>query len=470
VRKKIVRWAGAPAMLVLAALTLGPGCSRAPQRPNIVIVVLDTVRLDHTGEGAGGAAPKSATPVLDRLAGESTTFSRAWANAPWTVPSHASIFTGLLPSSHHCTGKNYSFLTGSPTSAELLSDAGYETVAFFSNPWLTDRLTGILRGFRTKYEEAGTGTQILNVSDQGGTATLGNVASWLSTRREDAPFFLFANFLEPHLPYDPPREYREEFLADLPMDDVVGTQWAHAFNAGLHDPDDVDFGRIRRLYAGDVSTADAYLGLLVGLLKEHGLYDDTVIIVTSDHGENLGEHGFLDHQFGVFDTLIEIPLVVRAPGWLEPGSRDDAVMLTDIFATVLELGDVADPPETPHSRSLLGVPFESGRPVIAEYTGANSPLITHLTNLNPKLDTSRIEVAYSKVRVGDFVLVVGSDGSEELYDLATDPRQEVNVAAERPGVVNALFEVMPAIRRISEENLEIDEEMRERLRALGYIQ
>jgi arylsulfatase A-like enzyme len=459
----------AAAALILGALLLPISCSRAPDRPNVVIVVLDTVRFDHTGLGASGGSAVSSTPNLDRLATEGIAFSRAWATGPWTVPSHASLVSGLLPSMHRTTGNHWRFDSDAPTVAEVLRDAGYETAAFFSNPWLTDQLTGMLRGFELKEDESGGGTGILNRSDQGGLATVANIGSWLARRSGDRPFLMFVNFLEPHLPYDPPQSYRAAHLSDIARSDVVETRLAHEVNSGLLDLSNVDLERVRRLYAGDVHTADRHLGSVLQLLRDHGLYDDAVIIVTSDHGENLGDHGFLDHQFGVFDTLIEIPLVVRAPGHPGPVTRDDPVMITDVYATALDAAGIRGKPDTPHSRSLLGEASTDDRPRFAEYTGANSELVRHLRKLNPELDTSPLEVRYSKVRVGDLELTIAGDGSERLYDLGADPGREENLAAANPGVVNALMEAMPAVRRSDEQNLEIDEEMRERLRALGYI-
>lgn len=454
------------AAAVAGTLLLSLSCSRAPDRPNIVIVVLDTVRLDHTGLGDSGT---SSTPNLDQLASEGTAFSQAWATGPWTVPSHASLFSGLLPSEHRCTGNHWRFSSDAPTAAELLDDAGYETAAFFSNPWLTVQLTGMLRGFEIQEDESGGGTVILNQSDQGGLATVANIGSWLAHRSGDRPFLMFVNVLEPHLPYDPPDAYRREYLADMPRGEVVQTRLAHEVNSGLVDAADLDLGRVRRLYAGDVHSADRHLGAVLQLLRDHGLYDDALIIVTSDHGENLGEHGFLDHQFGVFDTLIEIPLVVRAPGPAATGVRNDPVMITDIYATVLDAAGIRGDTETLHSRSLLGKPLPKDRPRFAEYTGANSELTKHLRKLNPELDTARLETRYAKMRLGDTELTVSSDGSETLYDLSSDPSREVNLAPSNQGTVNALMAVMRAVRRSDEEDLEMDEDMRERLRALGYI-
>jgi arylsulfatase A-like enzyme len=459
---------GLVALAVLAGAALLASCSRGSHKrpPDIVIVVLDTVRSDRTALGG----ERSVTPTLDRLGEESTVFTRAWANGPWTVPSHASIFSGLLPSYHRCTSRRIPFLPGSPTFAELLSARGYETVAFYSNPWLSDRLTGMLIGFEERFDESGNSDEILKAVDQGGGRTLANVSRWLDGRRDDRPLLMFVNFLEAHLPYDPPSDYRETFLRDIPREYVVTTDWAHEFNARVRSADAAERARVARLYDGDVNTSDRCLAELIKKLDEHGLYENAVIIVTSDHGENLGEHGFLDHQFGVFETLIDVPLVVRAPGRLAAGHRDDPVMLTDIYDTVLELAGVEDGPQTPHSRSLLSTPADRRRPQIAEYDGANRKLLEHLKDLNPSLDLSRYATAYAKVRVDSLELVLGSDGSVELHDLVKDPGRKRNIAASDPGAVGALRVLLPAQTWGEPIDTEIDAETREQLESLGYIQ
>jgi len=454
------------AVAVAATLIFLASCARAPAGPNIIVVVLDTVRIDRTGAGDG----TSVTPALDALGDEGLVFTRAWANGSWTVPSHASIFTGLLPSSHQCTSRRFAFLPGSPTFAELLSAKGYETAAFFSNPWLSDRLTGMLVGFDERFSETGKGTEILSLTDQGGSRTLANFTRWLNERRDGRPFLVFVNFLEAHLPYDPPDDYRQEFLADTPPGFVVTTDWAQRYNARVAMATDEEIERAARFYDGDVNTSDRYLGELLRQLREHGLYDDSVIIVTSDHGENLGDHGFLDHQFGVFETLIEVPLVVRAPGTERAGSSDVPVMLCDIYDTIVELAGVDGPPETPHSRSLLSGPFEPARPQIAEYAGANRELLKHLQSLNPALDLTLYQTAYAKVRVENMELTVGTDGSLELYDLEGDPDRTANLAGSDPDAVTALRALLPAEEWREPENARIDEEMRDQLRSLGYVE
>ena len=460
-------------LTVCAALALCEaitgGCAREHEPPNILIVVLDTVRSDYVGWGTRG---RSVTPNLDRLSSEATVFRRAWANAPWTVPSHVSMFTGLLPSEHGCTGKSPRFESEARTLAEALSDAGYETAAFFSNPWLTDNMTGMLRGFDTSTVAGPEDIRLINLLSsraQGGPETVANVDRWLGQREAGQPFLALVNLLEAHLPYAPPADYRESHPSGLPPDDMVTSRWAHEFNAGLHRPSGVDWDRVRYLYAGDVHTSDSLLGRLVEALEQHGLSENTVVIVTSDHGENLGDHGLVDHQFGVFETLLAVPLVIRAPGRMPAGERVDPVMLTDVFATVLDLAGVEDDELPPCSRSLLGEPAPADRAIIAEYAGANEPLLDELEGLNAALDRGSLAPAFGTVRVGDLRLTVGSDGSVVLHDLAADPGQTRNLAHERPRDVEALRQQLPAFVTGRGSGPEVDEHMREWLRALGYV-
>lgn len=457
---------GAALSLVLIAICLVAGCGeKPPARPNIVVVVLDTVRRDATDLSPTGVSP---TPNLDQLGSQGTVFSNAWATGPWTVPSHASMLTGLLPSSHGCTGYDTFLGSEQRTVAEYLSESGYETVAFFSNPWLTDRMTGMLRGFTERYVEAGNDTRILNVVDQGGAASSRNISDWLAERKGQRPFLMFVNFLEPHLPYSPSEEYRREHLPDLPPRSIVTTEWAHEFNAGMHPAQTVDWERVIRLYLGDVATADAFLGKLIRELERHGLYDDTAIIVTSDHGENLGEHGYMDHQFGLFETLLAVPLVVKTADQAQPGVRTDPVMLTDIFPTILELAGVEVTRDLPHARSLLGPPAHGDRPLIAEYSGAGVPLIETLHGINPELDVSQMVLASASVRVGHIRFTLSSDGQGNLQDLARNPSDRTDLARHGRAISNAMVQLLPAIVQPS-GNVEVDEEMRESLRSLGYL-
>jgi arylsulfatase A-like enzyme len=355
------------------------------------------------------------------------------------------------------------------TIAEHLVEDGYEAVAFFSNPWLTDGMSGMMRGFSSEYVESRGDDRIHYLKgSQGGRASNANIEDWLERRSGDRPFLLFVNYLEAHLPFDPDTDVRARHLPDIDMDDAVTTRWAYEFNAGLHPFDDVDWTRVRRLYQGDATTSDALLGDLMRMLKDRGLYEDAVIIVTSDHGENVGDHGLMDHQFGVFETLLAVPLVMRAPGRLDTGVRDDPVMLTDIFPSVLETAGVDSIPVLPHARSLFGPPADDTRPLIAEYAGGNAPLVDRLTTLNPDLDPAPFRTAYSTVRMGDLRLTVGSDGSNTLKSFATGEEGAFDLEREGRAIALAMREHLPVLGEPVGE-IQIDEKMREELRSLGYL-
>ena len=546
-------------LLAVAALSLlAAGCSRVPKGPTIVLVVLDTVRRDYTGPAApadaaaaepGAAAdvpsgpgpasaapadpatatpapsarparaPASFTPTLDRLAAEGTCYTQAWANAPWTVPSHASLFTGLLPGEHGCATADPRLKATLPTAAELLLAHGYRTAAFYSNPWLADRTTNLLRGFGERYEAPiGSLHELVSpFGDQGGRNVLALVGKWLDAYDGRRPCFVFVNFLEAHLPYDPPADYRRAHLADLPPGDKVSIQWGHEYSAGLHPPQFVDWERVRRLYGGDVNTADRLLDGLVQLLKRRGLYDDCVLIVTSDHGENLGDHGLVEHQFSVHESVLGVPLVVRAPasalakagrGLALPAGRvATPVELIDLFPTILELAGAPAPAPAPaHARSLLsggasgrGAPggtataaaalapatavaataaattadTSARRPLIAEYDGPGPGLLGLLRGLNPNLDAEALAPALRTLRRGDWRVTVSSAGDRWLHHLPSDPGQAHDLAARYPrGTASLDSLLVTATGRgtvAPASAAPLDEAARRQLRALGYV-
>jgi arylsulfatase A-like enzyme len=377
--------------------------------------------------------------------------------------------TGLLSSEHWCTTRNTRLSGKVKTLPDYLVPQGYEAVAFHSNPWLTEGLSGILRSFQTHYVDSqGDSRTHAAGGSQGGAENNRNIAEWLDTRDGDKPFLLFVNYLEAHLPYDPSAEVRAAQLPDLPRDDYVSVQWAFEFNAGLHPSGDVDWTRVRRLYQGDASTADALLGDLMQMLKERGLYENSVIIVTSDHGENLGDHGLMDHQFGLFESLLAVPLVVRAPGMLDQGVRNDPVMLSDVFPSILEAAGMTDVPSLPHARSLFGPPAPPDRPLIAQYAGGSPGLVELLWRMNPKLETAHLLTPYSSIRIGDLRLTVGNDGSNLLQDFSRNRASSRDLRNDSREIAERMKSELPTFVAPVGDT-QIGEHMRETLRSLGYL-
>ncbi|NTV04248.1 sulfatase-like hydrolase/transferase, partial [bacterium] len=249
-----------PAAVVLAgALALLPGCQRAAKQPNILIVVLDTVRRDAAGWPTAATPPELTravlTPNVAELAGRGVVWRNAWSAAPWTVPSHASLFTGLLPSGHGCNGLRPRLRSTLPTLAGRLGEAGYETAAFFSNPWLADRSTWLLRGFQLRQEASIGGLTRMMVGeaahDQGGVASVTSFRKWLSGRDPEQPFLAFVNLLEAHLPYAPLPVDLAVAAPGLQAEGGIPIGLGHEYNSGLVDDAGVDWPRVRACYAGD---------------------------------------------------------------------------------------------------------------------------------------------------------------------------------------------------------------------------
>ena len=467
-----------------------PWVDDGQQRPNIVLCVIDTLRRDATALGEAEESAETAphwpimegglTPSLNALAEESAVFTHAYSAAPWTVPAHASLFTGLLPIVHNCVARSARLGPVGPTIAEITSKVGYETAAFYSNPWLSERATGLLRGFEVQQESpiGDLATLTNGEGDQGGGQTLRNVDAWLGARQSQRPFLMFVNILEAHLPYAPPAAIREMSMPPLPPTEVTSIQWAHEFNAGLHPAAEVDWGQVAGLYAGDVRYADALFGTLLDVLRKHGVFDDTIIIVTSDHGENLGDHGRVEHQFDLHESLIAVPLIARVPGGeLPKGRYTSPVMTTDIFATVAELAktqvSLKGRGNPPLMRSLKNEPRKKQRAVFADYMRPHLQLLEFAKGLNPELDMTQLDRAYRTVRVGPMRLTAGSDGSFVLHDMSADPRQLTDVAGQHQDIVDGLKGMLaraqPKGPPPQAAPHQMDAQTREQLKSLGYV-
>jgi arylsulfatase A-like enzyme len=483
---------------------------------NLVLLVLDTARYDAVSEATA--------PTVATLADGGTRFTSAHAAAPWTLPSHASVFTGSYPSRHGAHAGHKRLEPGRPTLAELLSAAGYETVGVSNNTWVSGEF-GFERGFerfrRTwQYVQSETdlgriartteggetlralaravfdGNPAVNVAnalygrflrkreDSGARRTNEWIDGWLRERTDDGddrPFFLFVNYLEPHLEYRPPREHAAPFLPDgVAYDEAMAVeQDAWRYVAGDLSLGEADFRALRGLYRGEVSYLDARIADLVGTLRDAGEWEDTVLVVTGDHGENVGDHGLMDHQYCLYRTLLHVPLVVRGGAFDGGGAVDDLVSLVDLAPTLL---DVAGVEATDAREGFQGRSFhpDSDAPVrervFAEYR-APQPSMEALERRVGTLDGAvrRFDRSLRAVRTREWKLVRGSDGGRELYHLPTDPGETDDRAAADPGRVESLagrlddwlgsFEHAPTGGEAA-----MSAATRERLEELGYLQ
>ncbi|HET8947592.1 MAG TPA: sulfatase, partial [Candidatus Polarisedimenticolia bacterium] len=360
----------------LAALVAGlawplAGCLGA-YRPNILLVVVDTARADRFAAPGNGAAPIA--PRIAALGREGAVYLEARTPSPWTLPAHASLFTGLFPSSHGAESGHLRLEDDRPFLAARLQRAGYRTQAYVANPWV-GKDYNFQVGFDTFDEvwRAVRGTE----GEMGAGAIVDKVGRWLDWRagNEDArarPFFLFVNFFEPHLPYNPPEPERS---AHLPAGaDPERVERLRRFKhpeevkaiLGLTRLDAADRAVLAALYDGEIAYVDRRIGALVDLLAKHGILDDTVVAVTSDHGEMLGEHDLFDHKLNLFEPVLRIPMVLRFPRRVKAGQRiASPVMLQDLYPTLLALAGV-EPEPSVEARRLPGITAMKPGPIRGE--------------------------------------------------------------------------------------------------------
>ena len=409
--------------LLACAAPPAPEEERAPgaARPNVVMISIDTLRSDRLpAYGYDGVE----TPAIDRLAADGVLFERAWTHANVTLPSHVSLFTGLLPPEHGVRDNvGYRLAEEIPTLAETLRGAGYATGGFVSS-YVLRAGTGIDRGFDV-YDD---GVRFETGRDLGelqrpGPETLAAAARWLGDM-EDSPFFLFLHLYEPHAPYNPPPPFADRY----------------------DDP-----------YDGEVAAADAVVDDLIRRLEERGLYDDALVILLSDHGEGLMDHGEMDHLILIYREVLQVPLIVKLPGAERAGER---------VAANAQLGDVA-----PTVHSLVGL----GRPEVFVGTdllalGAGPVAGAAHRQIVSESVYPRIHFGWSdlgSIVEGDLHFIESPE--PELFRLSDDPGERNNVILEERAAARRMRAALEAIDRSLASPVENDQEVRRRLESLGYL-
>ncbi len=414
---------------------------------SVLLVSIDTLRADHVG---AYGYPRDTSPRLDALAGEALLFERCIATCSSTTASHASMFTGLWPSQHGASFAMKSPIDpASPTLAELLFERGFRTASFNGGATL-DRRFGFDRGFQ----------QYRTVDGRFGE-TVQAFLGWVD-EREDAPFFAFLHTFEVHDPYAPPQVQRDRFAggyAGTLPDEVSRKEHFDAINAGSMTLAPGDLEHIVNLYDGGIASADASLGLLLDELRERGLLERTLVIVTSDHGEEFDEHGMIGrHDHTLFEELLWVPLVVRPPGAAGAAQRCGSLVSgVDIFTTVLEVLGLSGEPGPGRSLLTACAEPEDDRRVIAQRDIENLAGIAVRT---PR---------WKWVREPSWA-------SDRLFDLVEDPAELDERSGEQPALMDSLagegervLELGGGWTADEPGGVELDEDMRSRLEALGYL-
>jgi len=392
---------------------------------NVLFVTLDTTRADHLGSYGNRSIE---TPNLDRLAREGVLFANALTTVPATLPGHSSLLTGLYPFNHGARANGTFRLEDDQiTLAERLQKRGFRTAAAIS-AYVLDSTYGLSQGFEQYYDDLTRGNKYAPQMFRERAAELTNevVFEWLG-EHADEQFFLWVHYFDAHEPHVPPEPFRSDYAADL--------------------------------YDGEIAYADAQFGNLLGRLSELGVRERTLVVVTADHGEGLGEHGEQTHSLFIYDGTLHVPLIVHAPAALPKGRVvERQVSLVDVVPTVLELLGM-ELPRGLDGISLLQAPADSPR---AHYVETLSTMTLH--GWAPLLG----------VRREDYKYILAP--RPELYDLRSDPSELENlyqereeVAAEFDGILQELVGGDPLLAAQVSPNLEANEEALRKLAALGYI-
>jgi arylsulfatase A-like enzyme len=395
---------------------------RPSDTPNVLLIVLDTQRAANTS--LYGSARRT-TPGLERLAESSVVFDRAIATTPWTLPSHASMFTGRL-NRELGTGFARPLDSRYPTLAEALVSSGYTTAGFVSNLIFTTDFYGLDRGF-LRYEDQPRSPGMTLASSWLTRHAIRTLRSWVGNRQdlvrkraEDVnrrflnwleaedyrPFFVFLNYYDAHDPYLPPAPF------DTLYREIGGRYHIERDqDSGLYTTSELE--ELEAAYDAGIAYQDHHVGLLLDSLESRGIMEETLVLVTSDHGESFGEHGWVAHANSVHLTEVHVPLLIRPPGGLSTGRRvEAAVSLRDLPATVLGVLGLDQGPFPGHSLGAYltqdaGVTDPPSSPAVSELRGQWSSLI---------------DGAYHYLR--------GPDGEEELYDIGLDPLEEHDLSGD----------------------------------------
>lgn len=495
----------AAAVIVLSATTRVPPLRVDRGAPgkvegngtNVVLIVLDTARAENMSVYG---YHRATTPFLEAFARDAVRFTRHYATAPWTIPSHASLFTSLYTHRHgvdypdedlmnqDLSGKGREtvwapqpLLPRVLTLAEILSASGYNTGAITANFAAMNRGIGLAQGFafyddspRLFVTTTPERMMMFPVTEllplplhmrsilkpyRLAEEIRGEGLQWISEHR-DRPFFLFLNFMECHHPFEPPIPYDRRFPGKAPfVFSEMHLVYKLMKGRGVSQR---DRDHLLSQYDGEMAYLDDQLRLFMDRLKSMGLYDDALIIITSDHGEMLGEHDQYAHPTGLYNELLWTPLIIKYPRAYrdKAGVVDEYVQLVDVAPTILDVLGLAVP-----AGFQGNVVDEVVHPIVSEF--------------NPQKHVFYYGLFHKQIALFEknFKFIRWSRGKTELYDLNADPEESKDLSEELPGVVKertrelqTWYESMTPIREEEPgETEQIDSEMREKLRALGYL-
>jgi arylsulfatase A-like enzyme len=445
------------------ALLIPPSKLEKPDKiaKHVVVVLIDTLRARSLKAFNPGTRVK--TPVLDTIAREGGLFEATQAPENWTKPSTASLLTGLFPSTHGAKTDGAMVPKGATFLSEALKEAGFATGSFIANGYVSDKF-GFNQGWDhyTNYIREKKSTDAENVFKEAG--------DWIEKRKGER-FFAYVHTIDPHVPYDPPDEFLSMYKKGEYTGQVAPRKTPELLAEAKKVPpkvtfNDADKQNLKDLYDGEVSYHDHYLGLFIERLKRLGLYDDTVFVVTADHGEEFDEHGSWGHGHSVYQELLWIPYLIRLPGVVPAGKRiSEAVSSMSIFPTVLEAAGVALP-------NAL-----EDRSVLDWLRGGPPPAVP--VAFSDFLDDRRV------IRAGRWKLILRGL-NETMFDLGSDPTEQKELERAKYPIASRYTTLMlgqflgardkrnwlSGSRgqgvKLEREDATIDDTLRDQLKAIGY--
>ncbi len=482
--KSFFSFSHSPKRTEATGATVGKNAPSASS-PNILWIVLDTARADHFS--SYGYA-RQTTPQIDAFAKDGMQYTNVTTVSPWTFPSHAAMLTSMFPSKNGADGGWPWLGDDFTTLPEMLRGHGYRTLGYSNNDNFGP-MTNLQQGFDrfslyTKSEAlekslllARTVRMFLvTIHAKGNLLGLGSLYRYLTNndprkdfgaaqttaeviqhidnaRNDGVPFFSFVNLMEAHDPYgDSPDGgiYLNELQsavgleeariqADLIRDDV------HAYVAGKRTLSEKEQALITALYDGDVHYLDRKVGELISALKQRNIYDQTLIIVTSDHGENLGDHALIDHVYDIHRNLTRIPLIIRYPKNFSAGkTSDDLVQNIDLLPTILDITGINDVPRTEmQGLSLLGKERRSLAVSEALFVSDTFQRTRYVLPLFPGVDQRRFGGYWKSIQDGTYEYIVSPLGSV-LYNIREDPGERKNLADQQPKIATELHNDLAA--------------------------
>ncbi len=457
---------------ISAGFLLGCSSEEATELPNIVLISVDTLRADHLG--CYGYAHDT-SPFLDSLATEGIVFENAFAQSSWTLASHMSLFTGRYPHNHGVETPELSLSASIPTLTEELKAAGYHTYGFVTWAFLDEKY-GFGRGFdlyrqfipppdKRDVQHAEHVTR----ADVAVDSILEGFGQGLAS-----PYFLFVHLFDPHLDYAPPIEDARRFDPTAAEDLTVGkhTTLQPYILAVQNEPQRIPTSMLKQvtaLYDGEIRFTDRQLKRLFDGLESRGMMDDTLVVFTSDHGEELDDHGSMEgHGWTLYDEILHVPLIVKLPDSKAASHTNQRIAplaeSIDIAPTILQLAGLAIP-ESFDGKSLLPYLDPTSSP---DETRSFSSSQRFLSRWSLRTDTHKLIHSRRKTARLPYVPPL-----YEFYDLEADPGETTNLFENQPPEARRLRAYLDAWMQTQRKNvdpvpLQLDQEQRARLRALGY--